>query len=583
MEIHDDPRTPSGGSGQGASCPPGAFGRCGAFDVLFELASGGMATVFLGRAHDRRDGPLVAIKRPHRHLASDAAFLSMLVDEARLASAIDHPNVVRVRKLGFDGVEPFIVMDYVEGGSLSQVRQKLSELGKTLAPRLALRIAIDALAGLEAAHVLVGAEGRHLGIVHRDVSPHNVLVGCDGSARLTDFGIAKAADRVQVTRTHEVKGKLAYLAPERIDQRRICTAQSDVFSLSVVLWECISGRRLFRGAEALETLQEVVAAPIPSLIAQGCDVSKALDDVILRGLARDLETRFVTAAELSKALADAAGPGGVAERSEVAELVDALFDGDLRVRHVAVSAVLGVGVDISHVLALSGLSPRPDQDDARRARARACLEALPELQPELPRPPVPAPIANELLAPRAVRSGLPRGVVALLAVGALVAVGALGALGRGVAQRTLVADGRVEARTAPSGGRAVLEAARRVIVTLPFAASQVTVDGNAVDVPQATSAVVVDVPAGSARTHHIVAVAPDGARAEASVVEDDGVARPSGGGFVVETLETYAVGSGAASGASGAGSRGPSPRDPRRPGGSPSSIGTVKGGFTKIR
>jgi serine/threonine-protein kinase len=259
---------------------PASLGKCGRYDLLVELAAGGMATVYLARARGR-DEPLVAIKRPHKHLASDKAYLTMLVDEARLASSIQHDNVVKVRELGFEGGDPFIVMDYVEGAALSDVRKELSAVGRALDARFAVRLALDALAGLQAAHVLHDDQGRHLGIVHRDVSPHNVLVGCDGLARLTDFGIAKAQDRVQVTRTHEVKGKLAYLAPERIDKRRLCTVQSDVFSMAVVLWECVAGRRLFRGEEALDTLQEVMQGPIPSLRRLGVPISLPLVDVIL--------------------------------------------------------------------------------------------------------------------------------------------------------------------------------------------------------------------------------------------------------------------------------------------------------------
>ena len=559
--------------------PSPVLGSAGAFDLLVELASGGMATVFLARARDGRDAPLVAIKRPHRHLAGDSVFLSMLVDEARLASAIDHPNVVRVRELGFDGIEPFIVMDYVEGGSLSHVRQILYELGKTLEPRLALRIALDALAGLEAAHALRDENGRHLGIVHRDVSPHNVLVGCDGATRLTDFGIAKAADRVQVTRTHEVKGKLAYLAPERIDRRRICTPQSDVFSMSVVLWECIAGRRLFRGDEAIETLQEVVSAPIPSLRRLGAAISPELDEVILRGLARDLDRRYRTADELSAALQRAAGPNGVAKPFEVAELVEALFGTELRQRHEAIRGVLGARADVSHVLEVSGLSARPEPDEAARARERLRIEGLPPMPAGAAHLDLaPAPSGPSLLARPAVRKIAPVAVAASLLV-----------LGAGWALLRRPAEAGARPATVASAAPAAageLSAARRVVVTLPFAASYVTFDGKALDVPQATSAVVVDVPAGSTGTHQLVAVAPDGARAEASVVEDDGIAKPAGGGFVIETLETYDVGARPSAG-------GARPRPQRRAAGAPaapsappppaSPIGTVKGGFTKIR
>jgi serine/threonine-protein kinase len=201
------PETPDAPAPESA---PASLGNAGGFELLLEIASGGMATVFLGRATDGRIGaPLVAIKRPHKHLATDKIYLSMLLDEARLASAIQHENVVRVRELGFDRGEPFIVMDYVEGASLSELRKELAAAGRAVDCRVAVRIVLDALLGLYAAHELRDESGRHLGIIHRDISPHNVLVGCDGRGRITDFGIAKAEDRVQETRTHEVKGKLA--------------------------------------------------------------------------------------------------------------------------------------------------------------------------------------------------------------------------------------------------------------------------------------------------------------------------------------------------------------------------------------
>ena len=323
------------------------LGRAGAYELLVELASGGMATVYLARGPGER-GTLVAVKRPHRHLATDSTFTAMFSDEARLASAIDHPNVVRVRELGYDSApsakgpipEPFLVLDYVEGASLSDLRKELVAAGRALPIRVATRVVIDALAGLHAAHALKDPSGKPLGIIHRDVSPHNVLVGSDGISRLTDFGIAKAEDNVQVTRTHEVKGKLAYLAPERVDRRRVCTTQSDVFSMAVVLWECIAGRRLFRGDEAIDTLQEVMTAPIPRLRQLGADIPVALDEAIAKGLERDLARRWKTADELRNALEKAA-PKSVGTAEEVASLVEAVFGARLRVRHQSLRAALG--------------------------------------------------------------------------------------------------------------------------------------------------------------------------------------------------------------------------------------------------
>ncbi|WP_394844657.1 serine/threonine protein kinase [Pendulispora brunnea] len=339
---------------------PTDVARAGTYDLLLELACGGMATVYLARAHDDAtgDAPLVAIKRPHRHLAKDKAFLSMLLDEARLASAIDHPNVVKVRELGFEQAEPFIVLDYVEGASLSELRKELAVAERAVDTRVAVRVVLDALAGLHAAHDLTDDKGRSLGIIHRDVSPHNVLIGSDGRVRLTDFGIAKAEDRMQETRTHEVKGKLAYLAPERIDKRRICTKQSDIFSMAVVLWECLAGRRLFRGDEAIDTLHEVMEAPIPRLRQLGADIPAALDEAVARGLSRDLSVRYASAAEFAQAIERGAGPANVGTAADVARVIAAVFGATLRHRHQEVRSAVGEEA-AEHLLKATGITPRP--------------------------------------------------------------------------------------------------------------------------------------------------------------------------------------------------------------------------------
>ncbi|MDB4941822.1 MAG: serine/threonine protein kinase [Labilithrix sp.] len=563
-----------------ASAP--TLGRYGTYELLVELAAGGMATVYLARKAHARDAPLVALKRPHRHLASDKAFLSMLVDEARLASSIDDPHVVKVRELGFDTGEPFIVMDYVEGASLSDVRKELSALGRAIDSRFAVKIALDALAGLHAAHILHDDKGRHLGIVHRDVSPHNVLVGCDGGTRLTDFGIAKAADRVQTTRTHEVKGKLAYLAPERIDKRRMCTTQSDVFSMGVVLWECIAGRRLFRGDEAIETLQEVVSAPIPSLRRIGVPLSQALDDVILRGLARDLDVRYKSAAEFADALLRASGgPQNVASPAEVAMLVEALFGERLRVRHESIRDALA-GDEVDHVLEVSGLHPRPAPTDEMRARERVAVE---NIAPPAPSARYTFGNASENLLQRQLASRRGRAVAV-----ALVALAGAGAAA------TVLVRGRGASHEAAS---AIAPMNRRVVVPLPFVATRVTFDDQVRDLAPPADVAAFEVGRESGVVHRVTAAAVDGSRAEAYVREDEGVARPEGPGFTIEPLETY-------------GTDGPSavsvvelpnapngvkrvvkrtvPRAARDAGASvpvlpppPRPVGTVKDGFTRLK
>jgi serine/threonine-protein kinase len=217
---------------------------------------------------------------------------------------------------------------------------------------------LDALGGLHAAHELCDESGRPLHIVHRDVSPHNVLVGCDGHAHITDFGIAHAEDRIQQTRTHEVKGKLAYLAPERVDKRRLCTVQSDVFAMAVVLWECFAGRRLFRGEDAVDVLQEVLNAPIPRIAQIGGRLPPAVDDVLARALSRDLETRYKTAHEFAEALTRAAGPDGIGTAEEVARLVDAIFGKRMALRQEQVRAIMGEE-ELNLLLVESGLPLRP--------------------------------------------------------------------------------------------------------------------------------------------------------------------------------------------------------------------------------
>jgi hypothetical protein len=532
--------------------------RLGAYELLLELASGGMATVHLARATDKRQGPpLVALKRPHRHLQGDKTFLTMLVDEARLASAIDHPNVVKVRELGFDGGMPFIVMDYVEGTSLAELRRELSAIGRAIDVRVAVRIIIDALLGLHAAHELKDDNGKPLRIIHRDVSPHNVLIGCDGRAFVTDFGIAKAEDRIQTTRTHEVKGKLAYLAPERIDKRRICTVQSDVFSMAVVLWECFAGRRLFRGDEAVDVLQEVMSAPIPTLKQIGAQVPRALDDVVARALSRDLDTRYLTALDLAQAVERAAGPEGVGTHADVARLMEAIFGGRMALRQEHVRATIGPG-ELTNLLKESGL-PTRDRVSFADVPTGALLA---ELAP-------PAPTGRYALGTelRVALANLRPRRIPWWGVGAVAAGIVLGAavtlafVARNPRPRPIVIHGAPGpvASDPPS-----TPAARKVVVSLPFLATHVQFDDSARDLDPATDVVAFDVPAGSGARHKVTVTALDGTRAEGLVREQDGITQPEGDGFAILAPDP-----------SGSEGRPVTPRSVR-------PAGTVHNGFTKL-
>ncbi len=554
------------------AAPPikgGALGVVGAYDLLAELAAGGMAMVFLGRANDGRAvAPLVAIKRPHRHLASDKMFLSMLLDEARLASAIQHENVVKVRELGFHASEPFIVMDYVEGASLSELRKELATAERAVDTKVAVRIVLDALMGLHAAHEMRDDSGRPLGLIHRDVSPHNVLIGVDGRARLTDFGIAKAEDRLQITRTHEVKGKLAYLAPERVDRRRICTKQSDVFSMAVVLWECIAGRRLFRGEEAVDTLQEVMHAPIPRLRQLGAQVPPAMDDVIARGLSRDLDARFKTADEFADAIARAAGRGNVGAPRDVARTIDAIFGPRIAKRHELIRRSLGSDAAAEKLFDASGIAPRPKPHGTASISPLAVLAAI---SPPAPSERYSFGKATEdygRLAEKKTRRNLVAGVFAGLAVGAIATLllAARSPHGHAVAPADSAAIRAVPAASGPDMDATT----RRVVVPLPFLASHVELDDIARDMDPASDVAVFEVPRDSGVVHPVVAVALDGTRAEAYVREAEGVARVEGEGFlfVLPPVNPSSL------------PRVPAPHPVAKP--RPATPAKVKNGFTKL-
>ena len=303
------------------------------FELLAELASGGMATVFLARllgvAGFQR---LVAIKRLHPHLAREQEFIEMFLDEARLAAKIHHPNVVPIQEVG-ESRGYYLVMDYVEGDTLARLLTKGTAEGKKLVgPDVVIRIVLDTLAGLQAAHDLPGDDGKPLDIVHRDVSPQNVLVGVDGIAKLTDFGVARASARLSTTRTGQLKGKLSYLAPEQA-RGELVDRRADVFAAGIVLWEGLSLRRLFRGDGEAEVLTKILNQPIPSLRSVAPTVPAALDAVCMRALARDRDERYGSAAEFAEALEKAARSLRIlASPRDVAACLDTVMGDEIRER-----------------------------------------------------------------------------------------------------------------------------------------------------------------------------------------------------------------------------------------------------------
>lgn len=298
------PAVPSSGAAWDGSAPvvvqQGAL-LAGVYEPLIELASGGMARVVVGRrvgaAGFQR---LVVIKQVHRHLLGRPDFANFFRDEARIASLIHHANVVPVIDVVEAPGELLLVMEYVESVSLSLLRSTAAKAGVVVPAPIVFRIFLDMLAGLHAAHDLVDGEGRALDVVHRDVSPQNVIVGVDGVSRLIDFGVAKASHRLTESESGDMKGKYAYMSPEQVAGLPI-DRRSDVFAAAVVLFETLSGKRLFRGEHAMETLRRVVDDPLPDLTAFP-SIPVALHDVFARALAKDARQRIATAAELAETI-----------------------------------------------------------------------------------------------------------------------------------------------------------------------------------------------------------------------------------------------------------------------------------------
>ena len=309
--------------------------RIGTYDVVAKLADGGVGTVYLAR----RRGPagfsrLVAIKRLHPQFASASSFVTMFTDEARLAARIHHANVVSIVELGTDDDGAYyVVMEYVEGSNLGNLHwHATKQSGERPMPRaVALRIVLDALSGLHAAHEVLDDDGTVVNLIHRDVSPQNILIGIDGLARLGDFGIARAsALRVFETRGAALKGKLEYMAPEQIECKDV-DRTTDLFAMGIVLWELLTGRRLFPAANQVTTIQRVCFDPIPSPRSLDRAVSAELDKVCARALERPRARRYPTAAAFSEELETAArADGGIATQREVAAFLEEVLGPSMR-------------------------------------------------------------------------------------------------------------------------------------------------------------------------------------------------------------------------------------------------------------
>ncbi|MEZ4438942.1 MAG: protein kinase [Polyangiaceae bacterium] len=330
--------------------PPLVPERIGRYEVLLPIASGGMGTVYLAR--NRGVGGFeqdVALKVMHAHLREEEHFSDDLVEEAKLAVRIRHPNVVRVQDVGEDPHGVYLVMDYVEGDSLAGLLRAAREDGEGIPTRVGLRILYDALLGLHAAHELQDKNGELVGVVHRDFSPQNILVGVDGISRLTDFGVAKAKTRLSHTATGLVKGKIHYMAPEQAKTEPI-DRRCDIWAAGVIAWELIARRRLYKDRNEAAILLQLITEPPPRLRTVNAKVPQPLEDAVAHALSADVNQRCPDAATLAAALAQGAtATGGLATTEEVSVLVRRLAGSHIRHRHEQASQVLQLRASISNI------------------------------------------------------------------------------------------------------------------------------------------------------------------------------------------------------------------------------------------
>ncbi len=338
----------------------------GKYTLLRRLGHGGMAEVFL--AKQMSEGgfeKLVVLKRILPHLAGGAEFVNMFLDEARVAADLRHPNIVTIVDVGRVADTLFMVMEFLHGQDIRKVQRKVAAFGQMIPFGHACQMVIDAAAGLHYAHTKVDLNGKPLSIVHRDVSPQNIIVTFEGSTKIVDFGIAKAAGQSSHTSTGVLKGKYTYMSPEQA-QGEIVDARTDQFALGIVLWELLTMRRLFKRDTEGQTLEAIIDGNVPRPKRFRDDVPAAVEEVVMTALARDKNKRFRDCEALAFALEDALAKEGIVHsQSRLAQYMRRLFADQL-----AEEAAIGV-VQPDGSLSVKNTFPIHRRDDADKVEKAA--------------------------------------------------------------------------------------------------------------------------------------------------------------------------------------------------------------------
>ncbi|MCU0663778.1 MAG: serine/threonine protein kinase [Myxococcota bacterium] len=332
--------------------------RIGRYDLIYVLGRGGMATVYMGQVSGLAGfEKLVTVKVIHQHLAQEQQFQDMFLDEARLSARIQHPNVAATQEVGKEDGLLYMVGEFVEGQSLKTVMSKARRRSTRLSHPMAAYVAACVCDGLHAAHELTDEEGRPLGLVHRDISPPNVMISYQGFVKLIDFGVAQARGRLSHTEAGAIKGKMGYLAPEQLQCKRL-DRRCDIFALGVMLYELTSGHHPFPGETGLERLNRIAHGDYRPPRSVEPSIDPKLERIVVKALANRREDRFDSAAEMGAALRQYIGGTGIPMGTEqLLEVMGCLFPDEIAKHRATVKTFR----EQNQFIDVSGLEPIDDK------------------------------------------------------------------------------------------------------------------------------------------------------------------------------------------------------------------------------
>ncbi len=346
----------------------------GRYELLTRLATGGMAELFLARERGLAGlERLVVIKRILPHLADQPSFVEMFLREARIVARLSHPNVVQIYELGQESNSYHIAMEYIHGSTVRELLLLAQKDDLMMPLGVTVTVVEQACRGLHAAHELTDLDGKPLGLVHRDISPHNLMCTTDGHVKLLDFGVAKSTSAsVEATYSGNLKGKFAYLSPEQCLHEPL-DRRSDIFAMGIVLWEMITMRRLFKRKTELDMMQAVIGGKVPAPGRFREDVPEAIEQVVLKALAREREDRYETAEEMRADLVEAAAASDVeVEENRVGEFLDTIAGERLAERQATVESACErelTRAERRRLLHMTGTSSRSVNDEGLESDA----------------------------------------------------------------------------------------------------------------------------------------------------------------------------------------------------------------------